>query len=81
MDRAVQQAARQAPRFTSLTYGGPAYGQLEWRAPVEILRGAEAGAEMGAFNLLKNPQREDMLRLRLAEYLPVGLEAGILFTT
>lgn len=78
---AARLTARQAPRFTSLTYGQPAYGQLEWRAPRGILRGAEAGTEMGAFNLLRNPQREDLLRLRLDAYLPVGLEAGILFAT
>jgi len=78
---AARLTARQAPRFTSLTYGQPAYGQLEWRAPREILRGAEAGTEMGAFNLIRHPQREDLLRLRLDAYLPVGLEAGILFAT
>ena len=36
---------------------------------------------MGAFCHLKQPQRESNLRLRLDEYLPFGLEAGILFAT
>lgn len=74
-------ARRVAPRFTSLLYGDPAYGQLDWRSPKEVLRGAEDGSEMGAFSSLEQPQREDALRARLNEYLPVGLEAGILFAT
>jgi hypothetical protein len=74
-------ARRVAPRFTSLRYGDPAYAQLDWRSPKEILRGAEDGSEMGAFSSLEQPQREDALRARLNEYLPVGLEAGILFAT
>ena len=73
--------ARLAPRFTSLTYGRPTYGQLDWRGPVEIGRGADDESEMGAFCSLKAPQREAGLRIRLDEFLPVALEAGILFAT
>jgi len=73
--------ARLRPRFTRLVYGDPAYCQLDWRGPREILRGAEDGSEMGVFSSLQQPLREDDLRLRLDEYLPVGLEAGILFAT
>ena len=36
---------------------------------------------MGAFCVLKQPQRESNLRLRLDEYLPVGLEAGLIDVT
>ena len=43
--------------------------------------GAEDGSEMGAFCVLKQAQRESNLRLRLDEYLPVGLEAGIIYVT
>jgi hypothetical protein len=73
--------ARLAPRFSSLSYGHPAYCQLDWRGPAEINRGAEDESEMGVFSRLKQPQREAGLRLRLDEYLPVGLEAGILFAS
>jgi hypothetical protein len=36
---------------------------------------------MGAFNHLMQPQREANLRLRLEEYLPFGLEAGLIYVT
>ena len=36
---------------------------------------------MGVFCTLKQPQREANLRIRLNEYLPVGLEAGIIYVT
>jgi len=74
-------AARLAPRFTSRTYGRPAYGQLDWRGPFVITRGADDESEMGAFCSLKAPQREAGLRIRLDEFLPVALEAGILFAS
>ena len=69
------------PSFTSLIYGQPAYAQLRLTAPVQIREGAEDGSEMGAFNHLKQPQRETNLRVRLDEYLPIGLEAGIIYVT
>jgi hypothetical protein len=36
---------------------------------------------MGVTCHLQQPQREANLRRRLQEYLPVGLEAGLLFVT
>lgn len=78
---AARHAARVAPRFTSLTFGEPGYGQLAGRHPEEIFRGAEDGSEMGAFSYLHQPQRLDRLAARLAEYLPLGLEAGVFFVT
>jgi hypothetical protein len=68
-----------APGFTSRRYGQPGFAQLHARTPLPIRNGAEDGSEMGAFNHLKQPQRETNLRIRLDEYLPVGLEAGILY--
>lgn len=72
---------RLRPRFTTLVYGKPAYAQLDWRGATEIYRGASTGSEMGAFSNLFQPQREDGLRVRLDEFLPAGLEAGIFFAT
>lgn len=69
------------PRFTSLRYGDPGYCQLTAGTPREIRRGAEDESEMGVFSSLRQPQREDALRIRLDEYLRVGLEAGIFFVT
>jgi hypothetical protein len=43
--------------------------------------GADDEAEMGVFHHLMQPQREINLRTRLREYLPFGLEAGILYAT
>ena len=45
----------------------------------QIRTGAESGAEMGAFEFLKQPQREANLRDALAEYLRFGLEARLVF--
>jgi hypothetical protein len=71
--------ARLTPRFTSMTYGDPGYFQLIRGNPDEIRKGTEDGSEMGVFSRLRLPQREDYLRLRLDEYLRLGLEAGIYF--
>ncbi|PTM94779.1 MULTISPECIES: hypothetical protein [unclassified Streptomyces] len=69
------------PLFTSVRYGTPWYAQLSDRCPEEIRRGADDGAEQGAFHDLYRPQREDGLRARLAEYTPAGTDAGIFFVT
>ena len=65
------------PLFVSRRYGDPGYGQLELRCAAQIRTGAESGAEMGAFEFLKQPQREANLRDALDEYLRFGLEAGL----
>ncbi|MBD9425530.1 hypothetical protein IB232_09385 [Pseudomonas sp. PDM15] len=66
-----------APRFTSLRYGTPAYGQIATSTAAEILQGADDESEMGVFHQLYGAQRVTNLRIRLAEYLRVGLHAGI----
>ncbi|MFI1487886.1 hypothetical protein [Streptomyces sp. NPDC020747] len=76
-----EQASRVRPLFTSQRYGTPWYGLLADRSAEEIRRGAEDGAEPGAFHDLYRPQREDSLRARLAEYTPAGTDAGIFFVT
>ncbi|MCP3960742.1 MAG: hypothetical protein GY719_23100 [bacterium] len=73
--------ARLTPRFTTLRYGQPAYAQLAARGPAEIRTGAADGSEMGAFSGLGQAHRTASLRQRLDEFLPVGLEAGILFAS
>jgi hypothetical protein len=69
------------PSFSDLHYGLPAYAQLSVSCPRQIQTGAEDGSEMGAFHLLKQPQRGTSLRVRLNEYLPFGLEPGLIYVT
>ena len=70
-----------SPSFTSRRYGAPGYAQLRLGCPAEIATGAEDGSEQGAFSHLKQPQRESNLRIRLNEYLPFGLEPGLIYVT
>ncbi len=72
---------RVKPEFSAEDYGLPAYMQLSLNAPLEIATGAGDGAEMGVYCHLKQPQREANLRLRLEEYLPFGLEYGLIYVT
>jgi hypothetical protein len=82
-DTAIRDAvvAWLVPSFESVRYGDAAFAQLRRTCPVQIRTGAEDGSEMGAFCVLKEPQREANLRIRLDEYLPVGLEAGLIYVT
>jgi hypothetical protein len=78
----AQQAAaevRVTPVFTSTLYGAAAYGQLAAACAREIAAGGEDGCEMGAYRFLLQGWRADNLRLRLEEYLPFGLRAGIIY--
>jgi hypothetical protein len=72
---------RVRPAFTSVRYGRPGYAQLRPRTDAAVREGAESGAEMGAFEHLRQPQREANLRLRLEEYAPHGLDAGLIYVT
>lgn len=69
------------PRFTSLRYGAPGYGQIERATADVIRRGADDESEMGAYHALFPAQREANLRVRLREFLRVGLVAGIFYET
>jgi hypothetical protein len=69
------------PTFTALDYGQPGYAQLRLSTPEQIRTGAEDASEMGGFCHLKQPQRATNLRIRLDEYLPFGLDAGLIYVT
>ncbi len=76
----VEQAlASPQPLFFSLRYGHPAYMKLLASTDDTIRRGADDGGEMGCFHFLLVPQRESDLKIRLQEYLPVGLEFGLIY--
>lgn len=78
----VEQAlAGPQPLFFSERYGHPAYLKMFVSTDNKIRRGASDGGEMGAYHFVKAPLREDDLNIRLQEYLPVGLIAGLINQT
>jgi hypothetical protein len=72
---------RLRPTYTAIHYGDPGYAQLSRYCADAIRTGAADGSEMGVFQSLKQPQRETNLRIRLEEYLPFGLEPGLIYVT
>lgn len=74
------QGARQRvePRFNSTRYGTPAYAQLAQECAAEITRGGDDESEMGAFHDLYQPQRTVNLKTRLEEFVPAGMDIGII---
>ena len=66
------------PAFTSRQYGDAAYCQLATSCTQEIVHGADDEGEMGVFHDLHNPQRLANLEARLNEYVPAGMEAGVI---
>ncbi|MEN3335362.1 MAG: hypothetical protein V7641_4727 [Blastocatellia bacterium] len=70
---------RVRPQFNSKRYGSPTYCQLAETCAAEITEGAEDEAEMGVFHDLYQPQRAANLRVRLDQFTPAGLEAGIIY--
>jgi hypothetical protein len=81
VEEALLIISRLQPRFTEATYGEPNYVQLRQDCATEIRTGAEDSSEMGAFNFLKQAQREANLQASLKEYLRFGMEAGIFYIT
>ena len=69
------------PSFTAQSAHHPAYAQLHAMCPDQIARGADDESEMGVWHFLHNAKRETNLRLRLEEYLRLGLEAGLFYET
>lgn len=67
------------PLFCATSYGYPEYCKLLACTQPMIRRGADDRGEMGAFHLLLAPLRETDLTIRLREYLPVGLSAGVIY--
>jgi hypothetical protein len=67
------------PIFFAFRYGSPGYMKLLSSTPDVVRRGADDGGEMGAFHFVLAPLRETDLRVRMTEYMPVGLEFGILY--
>lgn len=68
-----------APQFSSMRFGDAGYCQLARSTVDAIWSGADDEGEMGAFHHLYQSQRERNLRIRLDEYVRVGMEAGIFY--
>ncbi|MEO6927171.1 MAG: hypothetical protein ABI129_10960, partial [Rhodanobacter sp.] len=77
----ARERLRVVPQFTSRRYPSPHYLRLADGCCAEIRRGASDGSAMGVYHDLYEPQREANLAARLAEYVPAGTDAGILFAT
>lgn len=65
--------------FVSTRYGDPGYAQLTHSNPKAILQGASNGSQLGAFNFLEEPRREQQIHAVLAEYLPDGFDHRIVY--
>lgn len=77
----ARERQRVEPQFVSVRYGTPAYCQLAASCADEITRGADDESEMGVFHDLFQPQRATNLRIRLDEFTPAGMDAGIIYST
>jgi hypothetical protein len=69
------------PVFFTTHYGAPAYLKMWACTDNSIRRGADDGGEMGAFHAVLAPLRESDLVIRLQEYVPVGLDAGLIYNS
>jgi hypothetical protein len=67
------------PQFRSTRYGTHDYARLADDGPPAINEGADDQSEMGAFHDLYQPQRAALLRRRLDEFTPAGMDTGLLW--
>lgn len=79
--RKNSEVLRVKPRFNSLRFGKPAYCQLSRHCATEISQGADDESEMGAFHNLWQPQRLANLTTRLEEYVPAGMDVGVILAS
>jgi hypothetical protein len=66
-----------APKFVTLRYGRPSYALLSGDCPVAVWQGADDASQIGAYHVLYETQGTANYRVKLDEYLPFSLEAGI----
>ena len=72
---------RVVPRFESVRYGSPTYLRLTAGVDPAIARGAHDESEMGVYHDLFEPQRRSLLSDRLAEFVPAGCNAAVVFVS
>jgi hypothetical protein len=80
--------AEQAAIFVTLRFGQPAYAQLAALADREIISGentitsgAENGSQMGAFSRELYAIKERGLRIKLQEFMPIGVTPVLIYVT
>jgi hypothetical protein len=76
-DTAGQEDALQ-PQFVTLQYGHPSFGLLSGDVPMAIWTGADNGSQIGVYNMLQETGAFKNVQLRAPEYLPFGLESGVM---
>lgn len=74
-------ALRVVPDFESARYGTGNYLRLSLTGAPEIARGAHDESEMGVYHDLFEPQRAELLDARLADAVPAGFDAAVLFAS
>jgi hypothetical protein len=79
-DQAAE-TARVRPRFNSVRYGSPVYGQLARDCAAEITSGADDESELGAFHDLFQPQRLANLNDRLQDFTPADMNSAVFIVT
>ncbi|MEO7052298.1 MAG: hypothetical protein ABI128_11610, partial [Rhodanobacter sp.] len=77
----ARERLRVVPQLVSRRYPSPNYLRLADGCCGEIRCGASDRSAMGVYHDLYEPQREANLATRLAEYVPAGTDAGVLFAT
>jgi hypothetical protein len=70
-----------SPQFETLRYGLPDYARLHPATSAAVKRGSGDAAEMGAYHDLYEAQRADSVRVRLAEFTPASMNAGLIFAS
>ena len=69
------------PRFDSTVFDHPTYARLAVDNSDQITAGAHDGGELGAFHDLWAARRTELLRRRLADLVPPGMDVDIRFAT
>ena len=72
---------RVVPEYTSSHYGDPAICNSRSMARRRSRPGRRTAPRWAPICHLKQPQRERNLRMRLEEYLPFGLDYGLIYVT
>ena len=67
------------PIFLSTTFGDSTYMHLDHMTSKSILEGAQNTLEMGSFNKSDKPLYMRNLKIRLHEFLPIGVKSGLVF--
>ncbi len=74
----IQQATEEVPVFYRLGFGAAGAGVLHPASPASLRAGAEDGGELGAYHHLHLSLRWDAVHDKLAEFLPLGMEAALI---